>query len=276
MGMPVTVDAAGSERVFAWLRWVDATFSTYRADSEISRIDRGELAPGHAHPLVRDVLARCEQLRAATGGYFDARAAGALDPSGLVKGWAVDRAAALLGAGRSCIDAGGDVLVRGSGWRVGIRHPRERQALCAVIEASDLAVATSGAYERGRHIVDPHTGRPPEGVLSVTVIGPDLATADAYATAAYAMGEAGPAWTARLRGYDAMTILAGDELLATPGFVRRCGGRSVAVRLRTCDLNAGAPLFGYHADRQAGEARLGGAFVARRRMHRHRQDSYVT
>jgi thiamine biosynthesis lipoprotein len=93
-------------------------------------------------------------------------------------------------------------------------------------------VATSGAYERGRHIVDPHTGAPPAGVLSVTVIGPDLATADAYATAAFAMGEAGPAWTARLRGYDAMTVLTGDAVLATPGFVRRCAGRSIADSLR--------------------------------------------
>jgi FAD:protein FMN transferase len=236
MGMPVTVDArdaAAVDRVFAWLRWVDATFSTYREDSEISRINRGELALGDVHPLVREVLGRCERLRAATGGFFDARAAGPLDPSGLVKGWAVDRAAALLGCERFCIDAGGDVLVRGGGWRIGVRHPYERRALAAVLEASDLAVATSGAYERGAHIVDPRTGRAPTGVSSVTVVGRDLATADAYATAAFAMGEAGPAWTARLRGFEAMTIV-GDEVFATPGFVRRCGGRSVAVRLSTC------------------------------------------
>ena len=101
-----------------------------------------------------------------------------------------------------------------------------------MLEAGDLAVATSGAYERGAHIVDPHTGRPPSGVMSVTVIGPDLATADAYATAAFAMGEAGPAWTARLRDYEAMTVLDGEEVLATPRFVRRCAGRSIAASLR--------------------------------------------
>jgi thiamine biosynthesis lipoprotein len=235
MGMPVTVDGGGSgpvQRLFAWLRWVDATFSTYRADSQVSRIARGELTPAGAHPLVREVLERCEALRLATGGYFDPHHSGGLDPTGLVKGWAVGRAATLLGSGRACIDAGGDVLVRGGGWRVGVRHPRERDRLCAVLEADDLAVATSGAYERGRHIVDPHTGAPPAGVLSVTVIGPDLATADAYATAAFAMGEAGPAWTARLRGYDAMTVLTGDAVLATPGFVRRCAGRSIADSVR--------------------------------------------
>jgi thiamine biosynthesis lipoprotein len=231
MGMPVTVLASAPHAAFAWLRWVDATFSPFRADSQISRIDRGELAAGDAHPLVREVLARCEALRRETDGYFDPRHSGALDPCGLVKGWAVDRAAAVLGDRRVCIDAGGDVLVRGGGWRVGIRHPLERDLLAAALRADDLAVATSGTYERGEHIVDPHTRRPPAGVVSVTVVGPDLATADAYATAAFAMGGAGPAWTARLRGYDAMTILAGDEVLATPGFVRRCGGRSVGAAL---------------------------------------------
>lgn len=231
MGMPVTVLAPAPHPAFAWLRWVDATFSPFRAESQISRIDRGELAIGDAHPLVREVLARCEALRRETDGYFDPRHSGALDPCGLVKGWAVDRAAAAVRGRRLCIDAGGDVLVRGGGWRIGIRHPGERGLLAAALRADDLAIATSGAYERGEHIVDPHTRRPPAGVLSVTVVGPDLATADAYATAAFAMGEAGPAWTARLRGYDAMTILAGDEVLATAGFVRRCGGRSVGAAL---------------------------------------------
>jgi len=86
------------------------------------------------------------------------------------------------------------------------------------IEVTELAVATSGVYERGAHVRDPHTGRPPDGVLSVTVSGPDLGTADAYATAAFAMGAAGPAWTARLRGYEASTILADGRVLSTPGF----------------------------------------------------------
>jgi thiamine biosynthesis lipoprotein len=235
MGMPVTILGHSAEPAFTWLEWVDATFSPFRSDSEVSRIDRGELVVRNAHPLVRDVLARCEVLRRETGGYFDARHSGVLDPCGLVKGWAVDRAAALLRGRRVCIDAGGDVLVRGGGWRVGIRHPREHHLLAAALHADELAVATSGAYERGEHIVDPHSGRPPTGVLSVTVVGPDLATADAYATAAFAMGEAGPAWTAGLRGYEAMTILATDEVLATPGFVRRCGGRSVGAGVTSFD-----------------------------------------
>ena len=165
MGMPVLVDVRDGttgpdtlDRVFAWLRFVDATFSTYRPDSDVCRLDRGELAPADAHPLVREVLARCERLRGETGGFFDARAAGRLDPSGLVKGWAVDRAAALLsdaGASRFCVNAGGDVVVRGGPWRVGVQHPRQRDRVAAVLALTDAAVATSGAYERGEHIVDP-------------------------------------------------------------------------------------------------------------------------
>jgi thiamine biosynthesis lipoprotein len=217
MGMPVGIEVRGDadlDPAFAWLRWVDATFSTHRADSEIARLARGEaLEP---HPLVSAVLARCDALREDTGGYFDARAGGALDPSGYVKGWAVERAAALL-EGEVCVNAGGDVRVRGA-WRVGIQHPRERGQVAAVIGVRDAGVATTGAYERGSHVLDPHTGRPPEGVLSVTVVGPDLGVADAYATAAFAMGRAGPEWSAKLPGYEAMTILADDTVLSTPGF----------------------------------------------------------
>ncbi len=233
MGMPISVAGAGSdaaEAVFAWLRRVDKMFSTYRCESEISRLDRGELAFEDADPHVREVLARCERLREETGGYFDARAGGRLDPSGLVKGWAVERAAALLdasGAQRFCISAGGDLVARGGPWRVGVRHPRRHRRLAAALSVHDAAVATSGAYERGAHVIDPRTRRPARGARSVTVVGPDLGTADAYATAAFAMGAAGPAWTAGLDGYEAMTVI-GERVLSTPGFARLCGG-SVAA-----------------------------------------------
>jgi len=248
MGMPILIDVrdpdvdpAVLDRAFAWLRQVDARFSTYMTDSEISRLNRGELILADVHPDVREVLARCEELRAETGGYFDIRApslasgetaaspagaTGSVDPSGLVKGWAVARAAAILdeaGARNYCINAGGDIAARGRPapephWRIGIQHPLLRDQLAAVVAITDQAIATSGAYERGAHIIDPRTGNPPEDVLSVTIIGPDLATADAYATAAYAMGKHGPGWTARLTGYEAMTILADETVLSTMGF----------------------------------------------------------
>jgi len=225
MGMPVTITVRGAapdlDPAFAWLERVAALFSTYRPRSEIRRIDAGELAPAAADPLVREVLARCERLRRETGGAFDARAGGALDPSGYVKGWALQRAAELIGARELCVDGGGDLVLRGGPWRVGIRHPLERDRLCSVLDVTDGAVATSATYERGEHILDPRSGRPPRGVLSVTVTGPELAVADAYATAAFAMGAAGPAWTAGLDGYEAMTVLDGGRVLATPGFSGR-------------------------------------------------------
>ncbi|MEN3283625.1 MAG: FAD:protein transferase [Solirubrobacteraceae bacterium] len=230
MGIPVGIDVRDAidpcavDRAFAHLRWVDATFSTYVADSDIVRVAAG----AEPSPRVRAVLERCDELRRLTDGWFDVRATGRLDPSGFVKGWALEGAASILadaGARNLCLHAGGDVLVRGERapgrpWRVGVQHPNRRDRVAAVLAANDLGVATSGAYERGAHIVDPRSGRPPEGVLSVTVTGPDLGTADAYATAAFAMGLAGPAWTATLGGYSALTILADGRALSTAGLDR--------------------------------------------------------
>ena len=228
MGMPVTAtvrdpgfDPRALDAAFAELRAVDARFSTYRADSEVSRLARGELAARQASPLTREVLARCAELEHETGGAFDDYAGGTLDPSGFVKGWALQRAAELIDARELCLDGGGDLVLRGGPWRVGIRHPLDRDRLCSVLELCDGAVATSATYERGEHILDPRSGRPPRGVLSVTVTGPDLERADAYATAAFAMGAAGPAWTAGLDGYEAMTVLEGGRVLCTSGFSGR-------------------------------------------------------
>jgi thiamine biosynthesis lipoprotein len=233
MGMPIGIDVRDPKDVdvdvaFDWLHAVDAVFSTYRDDSEISRLDRGELTLADCRPEVDEVLTRCLALERATRGYFSVRTTGRLDPSGLVKGWAVAGAAQRLaarGARSFCINAGGDIVARGrpapdSLWRVGIRHPEDLAALAAVVAVEDLAVATSGQYERAAHIVDPHTGRPATGLLSVTIIGPDLGTADAYATAAFAMGVDGPGWTAGLTGYDALCITSDHRVLSTPGFDR--------------------------------------------------------
>lgn len=236
MGMPIAievhdpdVDPEALDAAFDWLRWVDATFSTYKADSEISRLNRGDLSLADVHPEVRAVLARCEELHEETEGYFDISVPflpGVIDPSGLVKGWSVERAGQILaeaGSRNYAVNAGGDIVVRGrptetETWRVGIKHPFEHDRVAAVVAISDGAVATSATYERGRHIFDPHTGGPPTGVLSVTVTGPDLGTADAYATAIFAMGEDGPAWAATLSDYEAMMILDSDTVLSTLRF----------------------------------------------------------
>ena len=131
MGMPIEIDVRDEgidvEPAFAWLRRADELFSTYRADSEISRLGRGELLLSECAPEVDEVLSRCVALRRETDGYFDVRAGGRLDPSGLVKGWAVARAAERLGGVRRLfINAGGDIATRGGPWRIGIRHPVER------------------------------------------------------------------------------------------------------------------------------------------------------
>ena len=228
---PDAVDPVAIDEAFAWLHDVDARFSTYRADSEISRLKRGELAEWQTSGDVRFVLAECEAMRTRTHGFFDARTAGAdraLDPSGYVKGWALDAVTAIVatgGARNFAWNGGGDVVARGeaepgSGWRVGIRHPAQHDRVVAVISVADAAVATSGAYERGAHIRDPHTGAAPDGLVSVTVVGPSMTIADVFATTAFAMGGDGAAWLARQPGYEACVITRDGRLRTTPGFER--------------------------------------------------------
>jgi thiamine biosynthesis lipoprotein len=193
------------QEVVDGLHDVDARFSTYKPESEISRLIRGELSEENASLDVRQVLAACDHLATVTGGAFDARqhrADGRIDPSGYVKGWAIEEAAWLLdaaGARNYSINAGGDIVARGLAatgrpWRVGIRHPDRADRVAAVLEVSDRAVATSGDYERGDHVTDPRTGRAASGLRSVTVVGPRLAITDAYATAVFAMGLVGLTW----------------------------------------------------------------------------------
>jgi thiamine biosynthesis lipoprotein len=147
----------------------------------------------------------------------------------VVKGWSVDRAARILeraGAENYAVYAGGDIRLHGRPdgepeWRVGIQHPLIRDKVAAVVVGNNLAIATSGEYERGKHIYDPHTGEPPGGdLLTVTITGPELATADAYATAAFAMGERALSWITRIYGYEAMIITADQQVLSTTRFPR--------------------------------------------------------
>jgi FAD:protein FMN transferase len=146
-------------------------------------------------------------------------ATGRLDPSGYVKGWSVQVASDRLvaaGSTNRCINAGGDVYVRGR-WRIGIQHPWERMKVAWVVDAVDTAVATSGIYERGTHVVNPFTGNGATELVSVTVVGPDLGLADAYATAAAAMGRKALEWLASLDGYESAVITADGEAFTSPG-----------------------------------------------------------
>jgi FAD:protein FMN transferase len=237
MGMPISVHvraeahtpavARAVAAVFDELRAVDRMFSTYRPDSQISELNRGQLRLADSDPLVREVLDLCEEARRRTDGYFDAMLPGPegrvrLDPSGLVKGWAVERAGRLL-ADREVADfsinAGGDIVFQSGpdqpDWRVGVEDPAAPDRLLAALPVRTGAVATSGTGRRGAHILDPHTGRSAVEVTSVTVVGPSLTWADVYATAAVARGAGGIRWLADLTGYQALIVDATGALTVT-------------------------------------------------------------
>ena len=216
------------------LRDADARFSTYRTDSEINRLADGEIRLEESSADMRYVLAACDHLASVTGGAFDARGHrpdGRLDPSGFVKGWAIEEAAWLIdsaGGRNYWINGGGDIVARGQAapgrpWRVGIRHPDHIDKVAAVLAISDRAVATSGDYERGAHIADPRLGRAATGLRSVTVVGPGLAFTDAYATAVFAMGRDGLGWLAShpdTADYAAYAITDDDRAIWTEGMER--------------------------------------------------------
>jgi thiamine biosynthesis lipoprotein len=211
----------------AWLHRVDAVFSTYKVDSDISRIRRGELAIADADPDVARVLELCEVVEAETEGYFTAYWDTEVDPTGLVKGWAIEQASRILkahGSRNHAVNGGGDVHLAGEPapgepWRVGISDPLDRTRLLTVVTSPgrDFAVATSGVAERGDHIVNPVTGERAGELAGVTVVGRSLTRVDAYATAAFAMGRPALRWIEPL-GYEALLVSADGAVMATPGF----------------------------------------------------------
>ena len=213
------------DEVFAWLHEVDRRFSTFIDDSELNRLDRGELRLSDGSQDMRDVLDQCTDLWDLTDGYFDVYATGRLDPSGYVKGWSVQVASERLtaaGAVNHYIEAGGDIQTRGrpgpaQDWQIGIRHPWQRDKVSWVVRGTDMGIATSGLYERGLHVINPRTGTPADQLQSVTVIGRDLGPADAYATAAVAMDRSGLTWLAGLDGYECAVVLAGGTAYESPG-----------------------------------------------------------
>ncbi|HEV2954218.1 MAG TPA: FAD:protein FMN transferase [Candidatus Dormibacteraeota bacterium] len=202
MAMLVTVDVPGEddpravEKVFQDFAHLDDLFSPFKPDSQVSRINRGELDPRDAGALMDEVILLCHHYEEITKGYFTAWFGDTFDPCGLVKSWAIDRSCTILdklGYPAFVLEAGGDVFAKGSDpvsgpWRIGVRHPIEKDKVARVVLAENLAVATSGTYEKGNHIVNPHTGRPATELICFTVIGPDVITADVYATACFAMG----------------------------------------------------------------------------------------
>lgn len=238
MGMPVSIDVPDVkepgvfEQVFALLRGIDARFSTYKPESEVSRYRAGRLSEVALSDELRAVMRACRDWEARTDGFFSAYFAGQgqehFDPTGYVKGWAIARAGQLLeqvGVHTYMINIAGDILAHSSGgheWRIVLQHPRQHSAAMGMITARHIAVATSGGYERGKHIFDPHSGKPAHGVLSATVIGPDVVAADVLATAVCAMGmSAGAAFIESQAGYEALLVDQALRAVATTGFSTR-------------------------------------------------------
>ncbi|MBI2763624.1 MAG: FAD:protein FMN transferase [Chloroflexi bacterium] len=234
MGTAITVDIRAPfvssdaiDAVFEVLRDIDRRFSLYRRDSELGLLAAGALLEADLSADVRWVLAACDDLARTSNGAFDVRRHrpdGIVDPSALVKGWAVEEAAlrlATAGAVNLLVAAGGDIVSRGEAapgvpWQIGVRHPDDAAHVAAILSMRDNAIATSGLYERGEHIIDPRTGTFPQGLVSLTVVGPDLAWADAYATAGFVMGLQGLAWIDAHPGYGALAITESREVVWTP------------------------------------------------------------
>jgi FAD:protein FMN transferase len=240
--VPAAARADGSlDAALSWLHWVDLVFSPYRADSDVSRLAAAEITVDACAPEVAEVIAACAAVRSQSAGYFTDAPGGRFNPSGYVKGWAVERAAAILsraGSASHLVNGGGDVQCVGGRprtvqsadsragappepWRVGIADPLHPGRLALVVAVTEGAIATSGVAERGAHIIDPHTGQPAAGLASITVVGPSLALADAYATAAFAMGpELARDWTESLEGHEAYAITSDGQIWQTPAFAR--------------------------------------------------------
>lgn len=197
---------AGIDKVREFAAHVDDVFSTYKDDSVISKLRRNEITIESTSDEVKDVWNRCAFAREITEGAFDPWAVeGGFDPSGLVKGWAADKCARIMqeaGAAHVQINAAGDLTLLGghldagktAPWSIGVVNPENRQEIVQVFEITDGAIATSGTYERGAHIVDPHTGLIAIGARSATVIGPDGGLTDALATALMVEGRDGAIW----------------------------------------------------------------------------------
>ena len=232
--MPIEIEIVDSgsndtlNAAFAYLVSVDERFSPYKEESEISRINRGELALDAVSSDMREVFAIAQRTTAETGGYFDIRRPdGHIDPSGIVKGWAIRNIATLIhaeGYHDFMVNAGGDIAMSGVNadgavWSVGIRNPFNLSEIIKVVYPRGKGIATSGSYIRGAHIYNPHA--PSEelcDMVSLTVIGPDVLEADRFATAAFAMGKDGITFIEQLIGFEGYAIDAKGIATMTSGF----------------------------------------------------------
>lgn len=234
MGMPVTItiidpDATTDDLndLYAFFADVEGQFSTYRADSELSRLNDGRLSWGDASASMRAMRDRADETKRQTAGHFDAWRNGRCDLAGVVKGWAIATAAQRLrdrGRHNFCVNAGGDIQTAGYGptgnaWRIGIRNPAVPTEIVQVVALSGQGIATSGTYERGAHIYHPVTPDVDDDrLVSVSVIGANVYDADRFATGAFAMGRHGIGFIQSLDGFEGYAIYASGRAQGTGGF----------------------------------------------------------
>ena len=152
MGMPITVEIVDDaperllDEVFDYFAAIDARFSVFKPDSEISALNHGRIAVADVSTEMQEVLGLAERTKRETDGYFEIRRSdGLVDPCGIVKGWAIRNAADLIrrsGARDFYVDAGGDIQTcgmnqDGEDWRIGIRNPfNEREIIKEIGRAS--------------------------------------------------------------------------------------------------------------------------------------------
>lgn len=227
MGMPISIEIVGSiaigafRDVFNYFRIIDKRYSTYKKSSEISQINNGLPKSKWSAEMI-NVLQLCDQTKQQTNGYFNIKHDGKLDPSGLVKGWAIQNVAQQLltqGFTDFCIEAGGDIQACGKNsdnleWSVGIRNPFDLEMIIKTLTVSNRGVATSGTYIRGQHIYNPHDPKEDiSQIKSLTVIGPNIYEADRFATAAFAMDKKGIEFIESTKGLEGYMV--DDQQIAT-------------------------------------------------------------
>lgn len=221
MGMPISTDIVDKnaaekdiDEVFDYFDYVDSKFSTYKKTSEISKINDDLIEDKNYSSDMKKVLLMCKQTKQETNGYFDILRNDQLDPSGIVKGWAIQNAVEILkkrGFTNFYVEAGGDIQVsgknsKGQNWTVGIKNPFKTDEIIKVLSIFDKGVATSGTYLRGTHIYNPHTNEKVNQIVSLTVVGPNIYDADRFATAAFAMGKKGIYFIENLPGFEGYMI----------------------------------------------------------------------
>lgn len=233
MGMPITVEILDEwvtkaifEKVFDFFKYVDNKFSPYKSSSEVSKINNCQKVFKDLSSDMKLILRLSEKTKIETGGYFDIRGNGKVNPSGIVKGWAIFKAVKILwkeGYKNFFIDAGGDIQVSGKNkhgqkWKIGIKNPFNQEEIIKILYIQNKGVATSGTYIRGQHIYNPKLKGPLEDIVSLSVIGPNIYEADRFVTAAFAMGKKGIEFIENLNGFEGYMIDKNGLATMTSGF----------------------------------------------------------